>query len=83
MYAILKCSRTQAGQKVGSMLRPFRQPDHLYKRSDLVRDTRAPGVNPKRDAAVAVREVSKPAAERSTQGCALTIYIFVFIFVHI
>ena len=58
----------QAGQKLGTLLRPFRKPDHAYKKSDLLRDPRAPGYNPKREQAAAVRELSRAEAERNTEG---------------
>ena len=58
----------QAGQKVGTLLRPFRKPDHAYKKSDLLRDPRAPGYDPKRETAAAVRELSRAGAERNTEG---------------
>jgi len=58
----------QAGQKTGTLLRPFRKPNHAYKRSDLLRDPRAPGYDPRREHAAGVRELSRAGAERNTQG---------------
>jgi hypothetical protein len=64
----------QAGQKTSasgssvSQLKPFRKPDHVFSRSELIREVNEPGQNPKREQALAVRELSRAGAERNTQG---------------
>lgn len=58
----------KSGQKPNSLLRPFRKPDHSYRRDELLSDPMAPGSNLKRDQAQAVRELSRASAERNTTG---------------
>ena len=58
----------KSGQKPESLIRPFRKPDHSYRRDELLSDPRAPGSNLKRDHAQAVRELSRASAERNTNA---------------
>jgi len=58
----------KSGQKPESLLRPFRKPDHSYRRDELLSDPRAPGSNIKRDQAQAVRKLTRANAERNTNG---------------